>query len=66
MLTAFVVGLLSSNTLIALAGTYGFLSATKSWPVYATVSIVTAAASLFVGTMFLLGNDGALPAFFGG
>jgi cytochrome c biogenesis protein CcdA len=66
MLTAFVVGLLSSNTLIALAGTYGFLSATKSWPLYATVSIVTAAASLFVGTMFLLGSDGALPAFFGG
>jgi high-affinity nickel-transport protein len=66
MLTAFLVGLLSSNTLIALAATYGFLSATKSWPLYATVSIVTAVASLFVGTMFLVGNDGALPAFFGG
>ena len=66
MLTAFLIGLLSSNTLIALAGTYGFLSATKSWPLYATVSVVTAAASLVVGTLFLLGNGTALPAFFSG
>ena len=66
MLTAFTVGLLTSNTLIALAGTYGFLSATKSWPLYVTISVVTAAASLFVGTLFLLGNDAALPAIFSG
>ena len=66
MLTAFTVGLLTSNTLIALAGTYGFLSAAKSWPLYVTVSVVTAAASLFVGTLFLLGNDPALTAIFSG
>jgi high-affinity nickel-transport protein len=66
MLMAFLVGLLSSNTLIAVAGTYGFLSATKSWPLYVAVSVVTAAASLFVGTLFLLGNDAVLPAFFSG
>ena len=66
MLVAFIVGLLSSNTLIALAGTFGFLSATKSWPVYVAISVVTAVASLFVGTVFLLGNDGILPAFVGG
>jgi high-affinity nickel-transport protein len=65
MLTAFVVGLLTSNTLIALAGTYGFLSATKSWPLYVAISVVTAVASLFVGTMFLLGTNGVLPAFLG-
>jgi hypothetical protein len=66
MLVAFIVGLLSSNTLIALAGTYGFVSATKSWPFYLTVSIATAVGSLFVGTLFLLGHDGILPAIFSG
>ena len=66
MLIAFLVGLVSSNTLIALASTYGFVSATRSWPVYATVSIVTAVASLVVGSLFLLGTDSALPVFFGG
>ena len=63
---AFIVGLLSSNTLIALAGTFGFVSATKSWPLYVAISVVTAAGSFFVGTIFLLGQDGILPAFFGG
>lgn len=66
MLVAFIAGLVSSNTLIALAGTFGFLSATKSWPVYVAISVVTAAASLFVGTVFLLGGDSILPAPFGG
>jgi hypothetical protein len=66
MLTAFIVGLLTSNTLIALAGTFGFLSATKSWPLYVAVSIVTAVASLFVGTVFFLGSDSLLPALFSG
>jgi high-affinity nickel-transport protein len=66
MLVAFVVGLLSSNTLIALAGSLGFVSATKSWPVYAAFSVVTAVASLFVGTVFLMGHESLLPALFGG
>jgi high-affinity nickel-transport protein len=66
MLVAFIVGLLSSNTLIALAGTYGLLSATRSWPLYVAVSVVTAVASLFVGIVFLLGGDSMLPAIFSG
>src|SRR4029078_1890883 len=41
LLVAFLVGLLGSNSLITLAGTYGFLGATKRWSVYVTVSLLT-------------------------
>jgi ABC-type nickel/cobalt efflux system permease component RcnA len=66
LLCAFLVGLLSSNSLIALAGTFGFLGAAKNWKLYVGVSVVTAAFSLVVGTIFLLGSATLLPAFFGG
>ena len=66
LLVAFLVGLLSSNTLIALAATYGFLGATKNWPFYAAVSVVTAVGSLVVGTLFLFGSAELLPAIFSG
>jgi high-affinity nickel-transport protein len=66
LLAAFLVGLLSSNTLIALASTYGFLGATKNWPLYATVSVVTAVASLIIGTLFLFGNGELLPPILSG
>jgi high-affinity nickel-transport protein len=66
LLVAFLVGLITSNTVVALAGTFGFLRATKHWSIYVTVSVVTAIASLVVGTVFLLGSDALLPAFFGG
>jgi hypothetical protein len=66
LLCAFLVGLLSSNSLIALAGTFGFLGAAKNWKLYVGVSVVTAAFSLVIGTIFLLGSATLLPAFFGG
>jgi len=66
LLGAFLVGLLASNSLVALAGTYGFVQATKRWAVYATISVVTAAFSLGVGGLFLLGRGTAMPALFGG
>ena len=66
LLVCFLVGLLTSNSLIAAAGTFGFLNASRNWPVYVAVSIVTAVFSLVIGTMFLTGNATVLPAFFGG
>jgi high-affinity nickel-transport protein len=66
LLACFLVGLLSSNSLIALAGTFGFLGASKSFRLYATVSIVTATFSLVIGAVFLLGHSTVLPAMFGG
>jgi high-affinity nickel-transport protein len=66
LLAAFLVGLLSSNTLIALASTFGLFGATKNWPVYAAVSVVTAVGSLAIGTLFLFGSAERLPAIFSG
>ena len=66
VLLAFIVGLLSSNTLIAATAAYGFLRATRSFRVYAAVAVVTGAFSIVVGTLFLAGKGSALPAIFGG
>jgi hypothetical protein len=66
VLVAFVVGLLSSNTVVALAGTYGFFGSTKNWPVYVTVSIITAVCSLVIGSVFLFGHGSFLPTIFSG
>jgi cytochrome c biogenesis protein CcdA len=66
VLLAFIVGLLSSNTLIAATAAYGFLRATRSFRVYATVAVVTGAFSLVVGALLLAGRGTALPALLGG
>jgi high-affinity nickel-transport protein len=66
LLCCFLVGLLTSNSLIAAAGTFGFLGASRNWPVYVGVSLVTAVFSLVIGTIFLSGSGTVLPAFFGG
>jgi high-affinity nickel-transport protein len=66
LLGCFIVGLLASNTLIALAATAGFLGATKNFKIYATVSLLTAGFSLVIGSLFLFGSAHLLPACFGG
>jgi high-affinity nickel-transport protein len=66
LLVCFLAGLLSSNTLIALASTFGFVGATRKFWLYATISVVTAAFSLGIGTIFVLGRATFLPAMFGG
>jgi cytochrome c biogenesis protein CcdA len=66
VLLAFIVGLLSSNSLITLGSTFGFLKASKNFPVYATVAVLTGAFSLVIGSIFLLGKTTVLPALFGG
>jgi high-affinity nickel-transport protein len=66
VLLAFIAGLLSSNTLITLGSAFGFLRASKNFPIYATVAVVTGVFSLVIGTIFLLGRTTLLPALFGG
>ncbi len=66
LLVSFLAGLLSSNSLIALASTFGFLGASRNFRVYVTVSVVTAAFSLAIGSLFVLGRGAVLPAIFGG
>jgi high-affinity nickel-transport protein len=66
VLMAFIVGLLASNSLITLGAAFGFLSASRNFAVYATIGVLTAAFSLVIGALFLFGQEGVLPAFFGG
>jgi high-affinity nickel-transport protein len=64
VLTSFIVGLLASNSLITLGSAFGFLRASKNFPLYATVAVITAVFSLAIGILFLLGKDTLLPVFF--
>jgi high-affinity nickel-transport protein len=66
VLVAFVIGLLSSNSIIAATAAYGFLRATRSFRVYAGVAVVTGAFSVVVGALLLAGRGSDLPALFGG
>lgn len=66
LLISFLVGLLATNSLIAIASTYGFLNASRSWPAYATVAALTGVFSIGIGALFVLGRGSVLPAFFGG
>ncbi len=52
LLGCFIVGLLSSNSVVALASTFGFLGAARNWRLYVTVSALTASFSLVIGTIF--------------
>ena len=66
LLTSFLAGLLTSNTLVAGAGTLGFLGAARNFPLYVAISLTTAVFSLAVGTLLLVGGAGVLPSLFGG
>jgi high-affinity nickel permease len=66
VLVSFIVGLVASNSVITLGSAYGFLSASKNFAFYATVAVITAVFSVAIGTLFLLGKETLLPAFFGG
>jgi ABC-type nickel/cobalt efflux system permease component RcnA len=65
LLVAFLVGLLVSNSVIAFASTYGFLRAGNSFPVYATVGVLTGVFSLGLGTLYLFGTGDLVPVLFG-
>lgn len=64
LLSAFIVGLFASNSLIALAASYGLLSSNKSFPIYAAVAVLTGIFSLGIGGLFLFGGGDVLPGFF--
>jgi cytochrome c biogenesis protein CcdA len=66
VLLAFLVGLLTSNTLITLGSSFGFLQASQNWKIYVSVAVLTGIFSLVIGTLFLFGKASLLPALFGG
>jgi ABC-type nickel/cobalt efflux system permease component RcnA len=66
VLVTFLLGLLTSNTLITLGSSYGFLRASQNWKIYVTVAVLTGIFSLVIGTLFILGKGTVLPVIFGG
>jgi high-affinity nickel-transport protein len=66
VLAAFIIGLLTSNSLITFGSAVGFLKASENWKIYVSIAVITAAFSLVIGTLFLFGNGAVLPAIFGG
>jgi hypothetical protein len=66
VLAAFLVGLMTSNSIITVGSAFGFLRASKNFAVYATVAVITGVFSLAIGVLFVLGKDTVLPALFAG
>ncbi len=61
ILLAFVVGLLCSNTLVAVVSASGFIGAQRLQLVYVTIGAVAGVASLAIGLFFIFGMGTALP-----
>jgi hypothetical protein len=61
MLLTFVLGLLTCNAAVALAGTTGFMSAARIKPVMLTLGFLTALFSIVVGSFFAFGLSDKLP-----
>jgi high-affinity nickel-transport protein len=66
VLLSFILGLVLSNSIITIGSAFGFLSASRNFAVYATVGVLVAVFSLVLGTLFVLGQESVLPAFFAG
>src|SRR6266542_2739350 len=61
ILAAFIVGLLASNTLVAVTSATGFIGAQRLRTVYLVVGAVAGASSLVIGLFFIAGVGTALP-----
>lgn len=61
VLACFLAGLLVANTLVATASTLGFTGAGSRARLYAAASLLAAAASLALGSLYVVGKGGVLP-----
>jgi len=61
ILLAFIVGLLASNTLVAVVSASGFIGAQRLRTVYVVVGFVAGLGSLVIGILFIGGLGTALP-----
>jgi hypothetical protein len=61
VLAAFIVGLLISNTLVAVVSASGFIGAQRMRTVYVVVGAVAGTASLVIGLVFIGGLGTVLP-----
>jgi len=66
VLIAFVAGLVAANSAITFASAFGLASAAKRRRVQIAMGVTTAAMSIAIGVLFVVGIDGVLPAFLAG
>jgi high-affinity nickel permease len=65
LLLCFIIGLLASNSVVAMTTLFGFRGASRNFPLYVAISLLAGIFSLVVGTLFLLGMSPLLPALAG-
>ena len=65
VLVVFLLGLMASNTSITLMATFGFQHVADRARLYIAMGMVTAALSLVVGTILLVGQESVLSALTG-
>jgi hypothetical protein len=61
MLLSFVVGLVISNSMIAVFSLIGFISSSTKRNVYAVIGVIAGTFSLGIGMFFILGQGAQLP-----
>lgn len=61
MLLAFTVGLVLSNTVVAVLASTGFISSSRARPLYLAVGLLTGVFSIVIGAFFALGLGTELP-----
>lgn len=66
LLACFVIGLLVANTVVAAAGTVGSRRLLQHRVVAVVLAAATAAFSLTIGLLLVLGRSGVLPTILGG
>ena len=66
ILSAFVVGLLLGNTILAVGASYGMAAGKRLPPVYLAIAGATAVVSAYVGVAYLWERPDILPSFLGG
>ena len=61
VLACFLLGLLTANTVVATASTFGLTGARSRARLYTVVSLVAAAASLALGVLYVFGRGDVMP-----
>jgi cytochrome c biogenesis protein CcdA len=61
VLACFLLGLLTANTVVALASTFGLTGSSSRARLYTVASLVAAAASLALGLLYVFGKGDVMP-----
>ena len=61
MMLAFIVGLLASNSIVVLVSATGFVASQLRTRLYIAIGVLAGTFSVFVGLLFLIGAESALP-----